>query len=208
MKSPSDNVGKEIRVRTVLGFAARSPRDVKGDLVDDLLARMRVAGCFDPMSDQYGTDTVVRAAQRAFHLLGWRLGSDGTLAPIVLKSADGPIRRPALESMIRRIQSSGEDGPLLVTEAKSLLEATAMYVLEETGFSCPATPDFNQVLYPAGIDGRQLACYTTSALLLPILLSMASFVYIDETGTSRKQDSSPLPQSWSMSRWCSPWPMG
>jgi len=51
--------------------------------------------------------------------------------------------------MIRRVQSSVGDGPLLVTEAKTLLEATAMHVLEEAGFSIPPMPGFNQVLYLA-----------------------------------------------------------
>lgn len=85
-KSPSDNVGKEIRVRAVLGHAARFPRAASGALVEDLLARMRVAGSFDPDSDQYGTDPVVRAAQRAFQSLGWILGLGRRLSPGCLET--------------------------------------------------------------------------------------------------------------------------
>src|SRR6266508_155373 len=78
-KRVEPGVTKEIRVRSVLTEAVTSPPQTGSRLVEMLLARMRVRGCFDSESDEYpsGGDGVIIAAQRAFRRLGWELDDEG-----------------------------------------------------------------------------------------------------------------------------------
>jgi hypothetical protein len=144
----TEPVGKEVRVRGALGGAARSD-DVDGEaVVGDLLARMRVRGCFDPATtDQFGGEQCIRAAVRAFGTAGWAMDDSGHISPAVLPDVTDPGIRPALDLTIARLRRAGTDSALLIGEAKSLVESTAKYVLQELQFPSSGYQDFNQLLH-------------------------------------------------------------
>lgn len=141
--------GKEVRIRVVFGEAARRADRDTVLLVGGLLAQMRVAGCFDPTSASFGGSDAVQSAQRAFKASGWILESDGHLSPLVLMDIDAAQSRPAIEMTLNRIQRSTFEGPVLLTDAKSLLEATAKHVLDALGCNVTQSMDFDQMLFLA-----------------------------------------------------------
>jgi Abortive infection C-terminus len=142
---------KEVRVRAVLTEAVAAGPETAGRLVESLLARMRVRGCFDPQSEHYpnGGGGVVVAAQRAFRRLGWELDAEGHLAPAVLTGLDRHLDRRAIEAAIERIRRAPDDAALLIGTAKELLEATCRYVLEEIGQPARQNADFPELLHLA-----------------------------------------------------------
>jgi hypothetical protein len=88
-------VGKEVRVRVTLGSVGQSAQITEA-LVQDLLARMRVRGCFDAETeDQYAGEATLRAAVGAFEAAGWVMDTSGHIAPAVLPDFSEPGIRPA-----------------------------------------------------------------------------------------------------------------
>ncbi len=149
---PSDpNATKEVRVRAVLGEAVYTNASTAAQLLDRLLAHMRVRGCFDPGCDHYPRDgaDVIAAAQRAFRRVGWALDAEGNLAPELLTGLDHQSQRRAIEAAIDRIRRAPDDAALLIGTAKELLESTSRYVLEEVGQPARPNADFNELLHMA-----------------------------------------------------------
>jgi hypothetical protein len=144
-------VTKEVRVRAVLTEAVTARPEAGGRLVEMLLARMRVRGCFDSESEHYpsGGDGVIVAAQRAFRRLGWELDDEGHLAPAMFTGLDRHLDRRAIEAAIERIRRAPDDAALLIGTAKELLEATSRYVLEEIGQPARRNADFPELLHMA-----------------------------------------------------------
>ncbi len=148
-KRVEPGVTKEVRVRTVLTEAITASPETGMRLVEMLLARMRVRGCFDPDSSEYpsGGSEVITGSQRAFRRLGWELDDEGHLAPAVLTGLDHHLQRRAIEAAIERIRRSPNDAALLIGTAKELLESTSKYVLEEIGQPARRNADFPELLY-------------------------------------------------------------
>ncbi len=143
-----DPIGKEVRIRTTVGAASRSPGIDGEALIQDLLSRMRVRGCFDPATpDQFGGEAAIRAASRAFVAAGWVMDDTGRISPAVLPEITDPGMRPALDQTIARLRRAGADSALMIGEAKSLVEATAKYVLLELQFPSAGLQDFSQLLH-------------------------------------------------------------
>jgi hypothetical protein len=140
---------KEVRVRAVLTEGVSAPPEVARRLVDTLIARMRVRGCFEPSSDHYPGDDVISAAQRSFRRLGWELDREGHLAPALLSGLDHHSKRQAIEIAIERIRRSPDDAALLIGTAKELLETTSQYVLEEIGQPARKHAGFPELLHMA-----------------------------------------------------------
>ena len=137
---------KETRVRTVLLAAMRRTDRVR-QLVDGLLAEMRVHGCFDPAQASLDR-AVVSAAQQAFGRSEWELTNDGRLqvAGLIDIASGG---RPALDEQLDRLRRASDDPALLLGTSKELLESTAKFVLEELGVTYRANADFNELWYHA-----------------------------------------------------------
>ncbi len=91
---------KETRVQQVFRGATRRP-DRGRELVEGLLGRLRVAGCFEP--DRDDCREAVRATQRALGRLGWVLDDDGVLrtAGDIDLSTGG---REALDEQLARLR--------------------------------------------------------------------------------------------------------
>jgi Abortive infection C-terminus len=151
---------KQVRVQIIMMAAIRRPQRAR-ELIDALLVRLRVHGCFDPARDTYDGH-LVRSAQDAFRRAGWTLSDDGVLRPTgAIELATGG--RPALDEQVERLRRSADDPGQLLGSAKDLLEAVAKFVLEEVGFPAPANADFNHLwhlardrlgLLPAQVDTR------------------------------------------------------
>jgi hypothetical protein len=142
-------VTTEVRVRTVLTEAVQTNGVGGTRLVETLLARMRVRGCFDPHSENYPRSgaPVVTSAQRAFQRIGWTLDDEDRLSPEVLTGLDHHQQRRAIEATIDRIRRSPNDAALLMGTAKELLETTARYVLEEVGQPARRDAGFAELLH-------------------------------------------------------------
>lgn len=143
------NVSKAVRVRAVLGdlAAGGSSKGSGGKLVEGLLARMRVFGCFDEGAESYVGKTTLRTARSAFQTTGWSLDDSGRLAPLVLADIDHAHLRPALEAQVARLQDASDDAALLMGTAKDFLETVARYALEELGQPARTNADFPELLY-------------------------------------------------------------
>jgi hypothetical protein len=148
-KRIDQNATKEVRVRTVLSGAIRTDSATGKEIVEQLLAKMRVRGSFDPSSEHFPVDgkAVIEAAQRAFRSAGWALDDEGHLAPEILTGLDHHLQRQAIEASIDRIRRSPDDAALLLGTAKELLETTSRYVLEEVGQPAREAADFGELLY-------------------------------------------------------------
>lgn len=137
---------KEERVRTLLTAALRRPERAR-ELVDDLLMRLRVHGCFSADHDAYNRDAI-RIAQAAFARSGWTLRNDGTLVPA------GPIDvstgdRRALDEQLERLRRATDDPGQLLGSSKDLLEAVAKFVLEELDMPIPNNASFDHLWHLA-----------------------------------------------------------
>jgi Abortive infection C-terminus len=150
-KRTDPNATKEVRVRAVLSEAMHADSATGMELVELLLARMRVRGSFDPSSDHFPVDgqAVIASAQRAFRNAGWMLDDDGHLAPEILTDLDHHLQRQAIEASIDRIRRSPNDAALLIGTAKELLETISRYVLEEVGQPARDGADFGELLHLA-----------------------------------------------------------
>jgi len=159
-----DDIGapnKEARVQIVVRAATRRP-DRARELVDGLLAALRVGGVFDRPDDSSRKSIV--AAKSAFRRAGWSLADDGTLlsgGSIDLDTGG----RDALDEQLKRLRRAVDDPGQSLGSAKDLLEAIAKFVLEELGCPCPA--DFNQLWYLArdrlGVHPKQVIGDTAGA---------------------------------------------
>lgn len=136
-RPPDFEPNKENRVReTILAATARTQRS--RELVDGLLAEMRVAACFAENSDgdlEQLRRARLRIAQAAFARIDWELTNEGVLRPVALGSVAGAVGRPAIEDQLERLRRATDDPGLLLGTAKEMLESTAKYVLE--AFSVP-----------------------------------------------------------------------
>jgi hypothetical protein len=137
---------KEKRIHAVLGAARRHPARAE-QLIQSLLARLRVHGCFDPENENYNM-AAVRASQRAFKRAGWQLTDTGELSALgAIDLATGG--RAALHEQLVRLRRSAEDPGQLLGSAKDLLEAVAKYVLEEVGYPARRGADFGELWHLA-----------------------------------------------------------
>jgi hypothetical protein len=138
---------KETRVQRVISAAIKKPDRAK-ELVEALLARMRVSHAFDVDHSFYYDRARVRAAQMAFARSGWDLSDEG-----VLTSAGGVTLttggRVVLEEHLDRLRRSTDDPALLLGTAKELLESVAKFVLEEFNISPGPKDDFGKLWYLA-----------------------------------------------------------
>lgn len=135
---------KEARVQRVVRAAARRP-DRARDLVEGVLAALRVAGYFDVEHPSFDAQRM-RATKAVFRRAGWALSDDGTLS--VLGQIDVATGgREALDEQVDRLRRATDDPAQLLGTAKDLLEAVAKFVLEELG--TPQDGDFGHLWYLA-----------------------------------------------------------
>ncbi len=147
----SESQSKAVRVRAVLGrLADAGPKVADANkLVANLLARMRVFGCFDEGAESYVGVQPLKALGSAFERAGWHLDSRGHLSPLVLADIEHANLRPALEAQVARLRSASGDPSLLLGTAKELLETVARYTLEEMGQPARANANFDELLHMA-----------------------------------------------------------
>ena len=149
-EDPTDTIGKERRVRTVLLATAEHPSRRSRDCVLRLLASLRGRNCFIPAWESYAGEELIQSAIRAFRDTGWVLDSTGRLAPLVVDDIPSALRRPVINLQIDRIRNAAGDPALLIGSAKELLETTSKYVIEElSGQAASPKADFNYLLYLA-----------------------------------------------------------
>ena len=152
LERDSESPSKGVRVRAVLGSLSltHSGSGVTSTrLVNDLLARMRVWGCFDKDAETYAGVRALVALGTAFETAGWHLDSRGHLSPLVLADIEHANLRPALEAQVARLRSASGDPSLLLGTAKELLETVARYTLEEMGQPARANANFDELLHMA-----------------------------------------------------------
>lgn len=146
-----ESLSKEVRVRIVVGHLAqdRMRREAGERLTDDLLARMRVSGSFDPGGENYAGAAALRVLSSAFETAGWNLDSRGRLSPLVLANVEHAKLRPALEAQIARLRDASDDAALLLGTAKDFLETVARYVLDEVDQPARPNAEFPELLHLA-----------------------------------------------------------
>jgi hypothetical protein len=142
-------IGKRKRVREVLMLAAEHDPKAGARLVADLTAVVRGVGGFRAGSDNYVGDGVVANVRAAFRAVGFDLGKDGSLAPLVLDSLTGAELTDALGAYVRRAQAGATDAALVTGTGKDLLEAVARHVLVERTGTYNDRMDFPMTLYHA-----------------------------------------------------------
>lgn len=139
----SSTPNKQQRVLTVFRAAERRPRNARR-LVDELLAALRVEGCFSPGDPRI--DLASTAALRpALNHLGWDLTDDGRLqqqGDIDLATGG----RAALDEQLARLRRNTDDPAMLLGGAKELLESIAKFVLEENGMLPDRKLEFPEAL--------------------------------------------------------------
>lgn len=149
---------KEQRVQAVVRAASRRPGRSR-ELVEALLAALRVHGCFDSERPMHDADAV-RVAQRTFRRLGWNLDDDGYISPLGVGDLETG-GRIALDEQLDRLRRATDDPALLIGTAKDLLEAVAKFVLEELDVPVNPKADFPELWFHArdrlGIHPKQVA---------------------------------------------------
>lgn len=165
---------KERRVQIVIGAAARRPARAR-ELIDAILAQLRVAGGFDPERQGFDHD-VVRTAQRTLRRAGWQLDDEGYLSPLgIADMATGG--RGALDEQLDRLRRSTDDPALLLGTAKDLLEAVAKFVLEELSIPVNPRADFAELWFHArdrlGIQPKQVAADLPGATVIQKVMQSA-----------------------------------
>jgi hypothetical protein len=157
---------KENRVRDTITAAIRRPQRAR-ELVEGLLAEMRIDGCFlvidDPTEERWRAGRV-RAAQAAFARIDWELTDDGELQPAGVATVSSVVGRPAIDDQLQRLRRASDDPALLIGTAKEMLESTAKYVLDAFSVSYKSSTDFDQLwfhardrlgLHPKDVDASQ-----------------------------------------------------
>ena len=158
-------VGKMKRVRAVLWWAGENDVEAGSSLVGSLIAALRASGSFRPSEPNYAGASTIEALRSALDLLGYDLGSDGSVRPKLLEGLEGADLTEVLWSYVRRARSAADDPALRLGTAKDLTEATARHVLVETIGSYPAHANFPATLWQA-YDRLGLEGPTTEALKL------------------------------------------
>lgn len=173
---------KEYRVQMVVRAAAKRPGRAR-ELVESLLAQLRLKGCFN--QDDPEAVRQIHATQTAFRRAGWLLSNDGMLTPLGAIDLDTGGRQ-ALDEQLDRLRRATDDPGQLLGSAKDLLEAVAKFVLEELG-SLPSD-DFNQLWYLARerlqVHPRQVAGDTIGAGQVRKILQ-ASWTIADQVNELR-----------------------
>src|SRR5712692_1457191 len=124
-------IGKQRRVKAVLGNAADDAPEDGGRLVEYLLQRLVGAGCFRSGAQTSFSQDLVENAQGALGTAGYNLHPDGNLVPQVLEGLSGRDLTEALYIYVDRARRGSTDAPLVAGTSKDLLEAVARHVLVE-----------------------------------------------------------------------------
>lgn len=148
-RAVSDTVGKTKRIREVLIQA--SDRDPQGGLrlVGHLVALLRASNRFIQAQPSFAGEERVAALRAALGRVGYDLGPDGSMRPVVIDNLEGQQLSEALHSYIRRINLNPSDPELLVGTGKELDEATARHVLQEKTGAYSLTGNFPVTLTQA-----------------------------------------------------------
>jgi hypothetical protein len=139
-------LGKEKRLRAVLGWAVDEDFEAGQKLVSQLVGFIRSRGGFRPDSPNFVGGEPIRNLKEEFAKEGFALSDDGELRPLVLESLSGAELTDALESYVRRAQKGSEDAALLTGTGKDLLEAVASHVLIELENLTAAPTNFPTLL--------------------------------------------------------------
>lgn len=147
--SPNQGLGgpsKSRRVRETMTAAEMSPGMAR-ELVDRLLAELRIAGCFKSADEE---DRQRCATLRsALRKTGWDLSATGDLMALAGSPMTAAQGRPAIDEQLARLQRADEDPGLMLGTAKEMLESTAKYVLEAFGVEYGGRTDFGELWYLA-----------------------------------------------------------
>ncbi len=138
---------KEQRVGTVCRAAQRRPSGTRR-LVDSLIEKLRLHGCFDSSHLDTYAPAAARHLRRALAQAGWSLSDEGYPTPLgdVDLSTGG---REALDEQLERIRRATDDPGLLLGSAKDLLEATAKFVLSDLGIEVGSSAKYSHTQYMA-----------------------------------------------------------
>lgn len=142
-----NSLNKEQRVNSVCRAALRRPYGSRR-LVEGLIEKLRLHGCFDPdYADRYAP-LATRHLQRAMARTRLTLSEDGYPSPLgdVDLTTGG---RDALEEQLDRIRRGTDDPGLLLGSAKDLLEATAKFVLSDLDVEVGSSAKFSHLQYMA-----------------------------------------------------------
>lgn len=141
--------GKVKRVRAVLLYATSNDEDAGQRLVGSLIPALRASGSFRSGDDNYAGDTNIQALQDALSAVGFDLTADGVVNPKSMEGLHGTDLTNALQALVKRARSAGDDAALRIGTAKELAEATARHVLVERVGSYPPHGNFQATLYQA-----------------------------------------------------------
>ena len=124
-------VGKEKRVREVLGWALEFDRPKGEKLVALLLSQIRALGGFRDTSPNHVGDEPIENLESVLRGEGLSLTGDGEVQPLLLENLSGAQLTAALQGYVRPARRGAEDAALVTGTGKDLLEATAAHVLQE-----------------------------------------------------------------------------
>lgn len=124
-------VGKAKRVRSVLMWAIEHDITAGERLVHQLLSLLRAVGGFRPESLNYAGREAIDNLTAVLRKDGYILHSDGEVSGIVFDDLGGIEKHEVLQSYAKRAMRGADDAALLVGTGKDLLEAVAIYVLQQ-----------------------------------------------------------------------------
>ena len=123
-RSKGQTVGKAKRLRSVLSWALGHNISAGEILTADIISAIQGIGGFRPTSSNYVGAEAIENAKGAFRSVGYDLGSDGSLSPLILDSLEGVELTEALEAYVRRAQQGVLDAALVTGTGKDLDMAT------------------------------------------------------------------------------------
>ena len=145
-----EQLGKMKRIRWLLTYARAAEPAAADRFAIALVSALRSHGSFDRDSDEFPGEPRFRLLQSAFAIEGYRLDPDGSLYQISLDALTGASLTAALEVYIRRALVGAADDPLLIGNAKDLIEAAARHAIEAaTGSEYPKRANFEGTLFLA-----------------------------------------------------------
>ena len=139
-------VGKSKRVRAVLVWANENKPEAAEYFAADLIAMIRSYGGFRKDSPNFVGKEEIANLQEVLKTLGISLGDDGSLAPIALENLSKRSLIEALKIYVNRAKKGIEDAALVVGTSKDLMEAVAIYVLQEIYGTYPKKTNFPTLL--------------------------------------------------------------